>query len=99
MSTHPVHALDPVFRFLDDLIRDYGHLLYMGLVYAAIPLCLWILFGGSRRKSSVEQSPAPRIIVIHQPAERTPPPEEVFDPFKQPREPDWPDEDDDRYRD
>jgi len=98
MSTHPVQMLDPMFRFLDDLIRNYGHLLYMGLVYAAIPLCAWILFGGSRRKSSTAQSSALRIIVIHQPAERTPP-EEVFDPFKQPREPDWPDEDDDRYWD
>jgi len=93
MSTHPVQMLAPVFRFLDDLIGDYGHLLYMGLVYAAIPLCAWILFGGSRRKSSTEQSPAPRIIVIHQPEERTPP-EGVFDPFPPPREPDWSDDDD-----
>ena len=72
--------LDPVFRFLEDLISNYGHFIYMGLVYAAIPLCAWILFGGSRRKSSAGQSPAPRIIVIHQPAERTPP-EEVSAPF------------------
>lgn len=93
MTPHPVHLLDPVFQFLDGLIRDYGHLLYMGLVYAAVPLCAWILFGGSRRKSSGAQSPAPRIIVIHQPAERTPP-EETFDPFPPPREPDWPDDDD-----
>lgn len=97
MSTHPVQMLDPVFRFLDELIRDYGHLLYMGLVYAAIPLCLWILFGGSRRKSSTEQSPAPWVIVIHQPAEHKPP-EEIFDPFPPSREPDW-HEDDDRHGD
>lgn len=93
MNTHPVQMLDPVFRFLDDLISDYRHLLYMGLVYAAIPLCLWILFGGSRRKSSAQDSPSPRFIVIHQPAKRMPP-EEFFDPFPPHREPDWPDDDD-----
>lgn len=93
MTPHPVHLLDPVFKFLDDLISDYGHLLYMGLVYAAIPLCAWILFGGSRRKSSGGQSAAPRIIVIHQPPERTPP-EEDFNPFPSPQEPDWHDDDD-----
>lgn len=93
MNTHPVQMLDPVFRFLDDLIRDYGHLLYMGLVYAAIPLCAWILFGRSRRKSSAQQSQAPRIIVIHHPAERMSP-EEDFDPFPPARETDWRDHDD-----
>lgn len=89
MSTHPVHALDPVFEFLDGMIQDHGDTLYTVVCYAAIPLCAWILFGGSRRKSSAEQSPAPRIIVIHQPAERTPP--ETFDPFPPLREPDWSD--------
>lgn len=91
MSKHPVQMLDPMFRFLDDLICDYGHFLYMGLVYAAIPLCAWFLFG-SRRESLGEQSVAPRIIVIHQPPERTPP-EETFDPFPPTRKPDWTDDD------
>jgi len=93
MNPHPVHALDPVFEFLDGLIRDHGDTLFTLVCYAAIPLCGWILFGGSRRKSSPGQSSAPRIIVIHQPAERTPP-EEDFNPFPPPREPDWPDDDD-----
>lgn len=93
MNKHPVQMLDPVFRFLEHLISEYGHLIYIGLVYAAIPLCAWILFGGSRRKSSRGQSSAPRIIVIHQPAVCTPP-EELFDPFPSPREPDWSDYDD-----
>ena len=94
MSAHPIQMLDPVFRFLDDLISDYGHFIYMGLVYAAIPLFAWILFGGSRRKSSAGQSPAPRFVVIHQPANRRQP-EEDFNPFPTPREqPDWPDDDD-----
>lgn len=96
MHAQGFKILESVFHFMDELIGDYGHLLYMGLVYAAIPLCTWILFGGLRRKSSGGQSPAPRVIVIHQPAERTPP-EEVFDPFPPPREPDW--SDDDRHWD
>jgi len=85
MNKHPVQMLDPVFRFLEHLISEYGHLIYIGLVYAAIPLCAWILFGGSRRKSSRGQSPAPRIIVIHQPNERKEP-DEDFNPFPPPRE-------------
>jgi hypothetical protein len=46
MNPHPVHALDPVFEFLDGLIRDHGDTLFMLVCYAAIPLCAWILFGG-----------------------------------------------------
>lgn len=96
MNPHPVQMLDPVFQFLEDLISDYGHFIYMGLVYAATPLCAWLLFGGSRRKSSEGQSSAPRIIVIHQTAERRET-EEDFNPFPPPREPDW--SDDDRHWD
>ena len=72
MNTHPVHALDPVFQFLNDLIRDHGDVLYMGLVYAAIPLIAWILCGGLRRKDS-RRVPPVSIIVIHQAAESKPP--------------------------
>ena len=93
MNKHPVQMLDPVSRFLEHLISEYGHLIYIGLVYAAIPLCAWILFGGARRKSSREQSVTPRIIVIHQLAERREP-EEDFNPFPPPRETDWRDHDD-----
>ncbi len=72
MNPHPVHALDPVFQFLDDLIRDHGDILYMGLVYASIPLIAWILCGGLRRKDSARQTHT-SIIVIY-PPERPPPP-------------------------
>ncbi len=96
MNPHPVHALDPVFEFLDVLIRDQGDFLFMVFAHVALAVIVWILCGGMRRKSSAGQSSAPRIIVIHQPAERTPP-EDMFDPFQPPREPDW--HDDDRHRD
>jgi hypothetical protein len=72
MNSHPVHALDPAFQFLDDLIRDHGDVLYMGLVYAAIPLIAWILCGGLRRNYS-RRVPPVSIIVIQQPAESKPP--------------------------
>ena len=72
MNTHPVHAINLVFQFLDDLIRDHGDILYMGLVYAAIPLIAVILCGGLRRNYS-RRVPPVSIIVIHQPAESSPP--------------------------
>ena len=73
MNPHPVQALDPVFHFLDGLIRDHGDLLYMGLVYASIPLIVWILRGGLRRKDSKWQ-PHTSIIVIHAPVRPQQPP-------------------------
>lgn len=72
MHTYGPETLGPVFHFLDELIRDQGDLLYMGLVYAAIPLIGWILCGGLRRKNSARQ-PHTSIIVIY-PPERPPPP-------------------------
>lgn len=64
MSTHPVQMLDPVFRFLDGLIRDYGDYLYLALVYASIPLIAWILRGGLRRRDPGRAAHA-SIIIIH----------------------------------
>jgi hypothetical protein len=65
--------LEPVFHFMDGLIRDQGELLYMGLVYAAIPLIVWILRGGLRRKDSKWQ-PHTSIIVILAPVRPPQPP-------------------------
>ena len=63
-----------MFKFLDMLSAEYGHFLYMALVYAALPLIAWILSGGRRRKSS-RQEPAVTILpllVMRPPV--TPPP-------------------------
>lgn len=96
MTPHPVHALDPVFEYLDGLIRDHGDTLFMVVCYAAIPLCVWILFGGSRRKS--RHGNVPPVIVIRLPTEPPPPPSDEFHPFPPYQEP--PDCDhDDYYRD
>ena len=73
MMTHPVQMLAPVYKFLDSLIADYGHFLYMALVYAALPLIAWILSGGLRRKTTRrETATILPIIVVRPPV--TPPP-------------------------
>lgn len=41
--------MQSVFHFLDAAIQEYGDYLYMGLVFAAIPLIGWILSRGLRR--------------------------------------------------
>lgn len=73
MRTTGAEALQPVLRFLDWLIAEHGHLLYMGLVYVSIPLIAWILSGGLRCR---QVRPAPdagvTIIVIRPPT--CPPP-------------------------
>jgi hypothetical protein len=53
------------------MIREYGDVLYILLVYASIPLIAWILSGGLRRKQS-RQLNHPSIIVIWLPV-RPPP--------------------------
>ena len=76
MNTHPVHALAPVFKWLDELIRDHGDQLYMALVYLSVPVIVWILCGGLRRKPSARQ-PHTSIIIIQAP-ERPPPPPPII---------------------
>ena len=71
MNPHPAYLLEPVFQFLDRIIREGGDILYMLLVYASIPLIAWILSGGLRRKQS-RQLNHPFIIVIWLPV--IPPP-------------------------
>lgn len=92
MSTHPVHALNPVFEFLDGLIRDQGDILFTGFAPVPLAVIVWILCGGMRRKSRGESAPEPPVVFIHLPGS-SPPPAEEFNPFPPPREPDGPDDD------
>jgi hypothetical protein len=89
MNQHPVQVLDPVFDYLDDVIRDHGDTLFMVFTYAAISFLIWVLGGGLRRKL-FEGKPMPRVlpvIVIHIPIGRPPPPPELFDLFSPLSEP------------
>jgi hypothetical protein len=82
MNTHPVQMLDPVFRFLDGMIADYGLYLFMGFVHVAIPFLVWVLCGGLRR-TLLNGKPVPHLpalIFIHLPGKPAPPPE-TFGPF------------------
>jgi len=57
--------LKPVLDFLDALIAEHGHILYMVLVYISLPLIAWILSGRLRRRlSRQERAAASSIIVI-----------------------------------
>lgn len=71
----------PVFQFLDHAIREYGDYLYMGLVFASIPLIGWILSRGFRQKRPqlhsfisilVVRPPPPPIPPLMIPPERVP---------------------------
>ncbi len=82
MNAHPVQMLDPVFRFLDGMIKDYGLYIFMGFVYVAIPFTVWVLSGGLRRRllKGRPMPHVPPVIVIPLPG-RPPQPPEMFNPF------------------
>jgi hypothetical protein len=56
--------LKPVLDFLDALIAEHGHILYMVLVYVSLPLIAWILSGGLRRRFSHRENAAARPIIV-----------------------------------
>lgn len=88
MNAHPIQMLDPVFKFLDTVIDDYGLYLFMGFVYVAIPFLVWVLCGGLRRRllKGKPMSHVPPVIIIHLPG-RPPEPSETFNPFPPYHEP------------
>ena len=85
MHNDPIYLLKPVFDWLDGLIRDQGDYLYMLLVYVSIPLVVWILSGGLRRRlprrTNITAIP---IIVIRTPAPPPPLPPDVGGDYQPP---------------
>jgi len=73
MHNDPIYLLEPVFRWLDELIHEDGDYLYMVLVYVSLLLIAWILSGGLRRRQARQSHIATiPVIVIRQTVE--PPP-------------------------
>lgn len=70
MRTTGAEALRPASKFLDWLIAEHGHLLYMGLVYVSIPLIAWILSGGLRRKLPRREPGMAISIIVIRPSTR-----------------------------
>src|SRR5881296_853242 len=50
MNRHPIDLLEPVFRWLDWLIAEHGHHIYLVMVWASPFLIAWILRGGFWRR-------------------------------------------------
>jgi len=50
MNRHPIELLEPVFRWLDWLIAEHGHHIYLVMVWASPFLIAWILRGGFWRR-------------------------------------------------
>src|SRR5207302_2129193 len=79
--------LKPLFQFLDELIRDYGDILYVRLVYASPLLIAWALSGGFRRMQSRRAFAATTpIIVIRPPVKPSPLPASITGPESKPKD-------------
>src|SRR5438132_7215173 len=50
MKQHPIETLDPVFRWLDWAVAEYGLYIYMAMVWLSPLLIAWILSGGFWRR-------------------------------------------------
>jgi hypothetical protein len=73
MHNDPIYLLEPVFHWLDGLIHEHGDYMYMVLVYVSLPLVVWILSGGLRRRFPQRHTITVIPIIVIQPT-TTPPP-------------------------
>ena len=64
MRFDPNVLLEPVFRFLENAIHEYGDYLYLLLVYVSLPVLVWILSGGLRRRFPQRRSIAVSPIIV-----------------------------------
>lgn len=94
MNTHPVKTLDPMFDFLDGLIREQGDILFLGFAHVAMAVMVWVLCSGLRRKAKAQPDlnapPAVFIWLLGRP----PQPPQPFEPFSPRYEPSRFDDDD-----
>lgn len=83
MHLNAPELLQPVFHFLNALIRDYGDILFMLFTYAAIPFLIWVLCGGLRRTflAGNRGTNVPAVVVIYLPLGMSQPPPEPLPPL------------------
>jgi len=81
MIFNPAAVLNPVFKFLDALISNYGVYLYLVFVWLSLGAITWVLGGGLRRRRSQENSATiiPGIIFPTRPPHQSPPPIVITD--------------------
>ena len=72
MNRHPIELLEPVFRWLDWLIAEHGHHIYLVMVWASPFLIAWILSGGFWRRRP--RRSASRVPTASRPSQPVPPP-------------------------
>jgi hypothetical protein len=94
MHNDPIYLLDPVFHFLDGMIRDYGDYLYVLLVYVSIPLSAWILSGGLRRRQTRPHPAVTIPVIVIRPTVQPPPLPPIIGGDRERGE--WPSDDDDK---
>ena len=102
MHLNAPDLMQPVFEFLDGMIRNNGDILFMVFVYAAVPFLVWVLCGGLRRKllAGKRVMDVPSVTVIYLPPVPPRLPPESLPPLNgQNYEPPWCDHDGDGYRD
>ena len=90
MHLNGPELLQPLFDFLDGIIRDDGDILFLLLVYAAIPLIAWILSGGLRRRPRRQDSTVILPLIAIRPPAPPPPLPPVIG--EAPERGDWPSE-------
>jgi hypothetical protein len=75
MNLNPAAVLNPVFKFLDALISNYGVYLYLVFVWLSLAMIAWVLGGGLRKRMKGNSTTViPGIIFTMQPPNQSPPP-------------------------
>jgi hypothetical protein len=82
MQLQAIEVVQSAFEFLDGVIHDDGIYIFIGFVYLLIPIAIWAMSGGLRRKllKGKPMPHVPPVIVIHLPGSPARP-TETFDPF------------------
>ena len=77
MNRHPIELLEPVVRWLDWLIAEHGHDIYLVMVWTSPFLIAWILRGGfwrKRQRRPILVAPVLLVPVASPPSQPVPPP-------------------------